>query len=272
MHAEHALSRTGCSACIARIFTSPDFHRAALARGACRTRPPRRHPRLRRSRLRQPGRSSPLGAYLNRWCAPALPPALTSSRFSGDKLLGGPQAGLIVGRREPLARVRRHPLFRALRADKLAIAALQATLAAHLQSDHLQSDHLQSNGHAVPVLAMIRMTPAQIALRTAKLLEALRPLVPAEDAGFEITDGQSVIGGGSTPDQSLPTHLLRISSHAQPLAQTRSAPAPAALRRSRPRPHRSRASHSALGTRSSHRISQRGARTHCRVSGRARPR
>ena len=134
--------------------------------------------------------------------------------FSGDKLLGGPQAGLIVGRREPLARIRKHPLFRALRADKLAIAALQATLAAHLQDAHLPS-----NGHAIPVLAMIRMTPAQIALRTAKLLEALRPLVPVEDAGFEITDGQSVIGGGSTPDQSLPTHLLQISSHAQPLAQ-----------------------------------------------------
>ena len=71
--------------------------------------------------------------------------------FSGDKLLGGPQAGLIVGRREPLARIRKHPLFRALRADKLAIAALQATLAAYLQND----------AEAVPVLAMIRMTPAR---------------------------------------------------------------------------------------------------------------
>ena len=129
--------------------------------------------------------------------------------FSGDKLLGGPQAGIIVGRREPLARVRKHPLFRALRADKLAIAALQATLAAYLQND----------AEAVPVLAMIRMTPAEIALRTAKLLENLRPLVPEQAVEFKITDGQSVIGGGSTPDQSLPTHLLQISTHGLPLAE-----------------------------------------------------
>jgi L-seryl-tRNA(Ser) seleniumtransferase len=129
--------------------------------------------------------------------------------FSGDKLLGGPQAGLIVGRREPIARVRKHPLFRALRADKLAIAALQATLAAYLQND----------AETVPVLAMICMTPAEIALRTAKLLEALRPLVPEQRATFEITEGQSVIGGGSTPDASLPTHLLQVASHGQPLAQ-----------------------------------------------------
>jgi L-seryl-tRNA(Ser) seleniumtransferase len=129
--------------------------------------------------------------------------------FSGDKLLGGPQVGLIVGRREPVARIRKHPLFRALRADKLTIAALQAALAAYLQSD----------AEAVPVLAMIRMTPQEIALRTANLLETLRPLVPEQQATFDITDGQSVIGGGSTPDQSLPTHLLQISTHGQPLAE-----------------------------------------------------
>ena len=127
--------------------------------------------------------------------------------FSGDKLLGGPQAGIIVGRREPLARIRKHPLFRALRADKLAIAALQATLAAYLQSD----------AAAIPVLAMIRMEPQEIALRTVKLLEALGQLIPGGEVEFEITEGQSLVGGGSTPGESLPTHLLQISSDRWPL-------------------------------------------------------
>jgi L-seryl-tRNA(Ser) seleniumtransferase len=122
--------------------------------------------------------------------------------FSGDKLLGGPQAGIILGRGELVARVRRHPLFRALRVDKLAIAALEATLAEYLRGDPA----------SLPVLAMIRLTPAEIARRAENFAEVLRPLVTSSEAHVEIADGESLIGGGSTPDARLPTRLLQLGS------------------------------------------------------------
>jgi L-seryl-tRNA(Ser) seleniumtransferase len=122
--------------------------------------------------------------------------------FSGDKLLGGPQAGIILGRGELVARVRRHPLFRALRVDKLAIAALEATLAEYLRGD----------AGSLPVLKMIRLTPAEIERRAENFGEMLRPLVTASEARLEITDGESLIGGGSTPHARLPTRLLQIGS------------------------------------------------------------
>ncbi len=122
--------------------------------------------------------------------------------FSGDKLLGGPQAGIIVGRAPFVARVRKHPLFRALRLDKLAIAALEATL----------QEYLLRGGETLPVLAMIRVTPAEIAQRAEKLVEALRKSLLAGEVQFEIVDGDSVIGGGSTPNARLRTRLLQVSS------------------------------------------------------------
>jgi L-seryl-tRNA(Ser) seleniumtransferase len=129
--------------------------------------------------------------------------------YSGDKLLGGPQAGIIAGRKELVARVRRHPLFRALRVDKLTIAALQVTLRAYLRADW--------NG--IPSQRMIRTALEEISVRTKQLVEALTARVPRAEADFEIADGTSLVGGGSTPAQSLPTRVLRIRSQRYSAAQ-----------------------------------------------------
>ena len=122
--------------------------------------------------------------------------------FSGDKLLGGPQAGIIAGKEDLIARIRRHPLSRALRVDKLTIAALEVTLSAYLRAAW---DEL-------PALRMMRMTTGEILQRSEDFLAALRPQVPAEEVESEIVDGLSLAGGGSTPTQSLPTKLLRFAS------------------------------------------------------------
>ena len=122
--------------------------------------------------------------------------------FSGDKLLGGPQAGIIAGKKELIARVRRHPLFRALRVDKLTIAALEATLGAYLRAAWDE----------IPAMRMIRATPAELKLRAENFLRELRPELPLDEVEMEIADGVSLAGGGSTPSQSLPTKLIRIAS------------------------------------------------------------
>ena len=129
--------------------------------------------------------------------------------YSGDKLLGGPQAGIIAGRKELVAKVRRHPLFRALRVDKLTIAALQVTLRAYLRADW--------NG--IPSQRMIRTALEEISVRTKRFVEALTARVPRAEADFEIADGTSLVGGGSTPAQSLPTRVLRIRSQRYSAAQ-----------------------------------------------------
>ena len=121
---------------------------------------------------------------------------------SGDKLLGGPQAGIIAGNKELVAKVRRHPLFRALRVDKLTIAALEVTLRAYLRADW----------NEIPSQRMIRTTVEEISSRTKHLVEVLRTRVRGTEAQFEIADGSSLMGGGSTPAQSLSTRVLRIRS------------------------------------------------------------
>lgn len=122
--------------------------------------------------------------------------------FSGDKLLGGPQAGIIAGKKELVAKIRRHPLFRTLRVDKLTISALQVTLAAILRGAWEE----------IPALRMIRIPLEEIAGRARTLLSALRVQIAPGSAHCEITDGNSLAGGGSTPEQSLPTKLIRIRS------------------------------------------------------------
>ena len=122
--------------------------------------------------------------------------------FSGDKLLGGPQAGIIAGKKELIARVRRYPLFRALRVDKLTIAALEATLGAYLRAAWDE----------IPTLRMIRMTPQQLKRRAENFIRELRPELPLDEVEIEIKDGTSLAGGGSTPSQSLPTKIIRIAS------------------------------------------------------------
>ena len=129
--------------------------------------------------------------------------------FSGDKLLGGPQAGIIAGKKELVAKVRRHPLFRALRVDKLTIAALEVTLRAYLRGAW----------NDIPSQRMIRLPLEEIATRTQKFHDSLQPQAAASDAEIEIAEGRSLVGGGSTPAQSLPTKVLRIASTRHSAAQ-----------------------------------------------------
>jgi L-seryl-tRNA(Ser) seleniumtransferase len=117
--------------------------------------------------------------------------------YSGDKLLGGPQAGLLSGRRELIARMRANSLFRALRVDKLTYAALDATLLAYVKRDH----------DAIPTLRMMRLTQQEIGKRA----EALAAKVASPKLQAEIVDGESVIGGGAAPSAALPTRLIALS-------------------------------------------------------------
>lgn len=129
--------------------------------------------------------------------------------FSGDKLLGGPQAGIIAGKKELVTRVRRHPLFRALRVDKLTTAAMEVTLGAYLRGVWDE----------IPALRMIRMSTAEIKQRSENLLRELRPELPLDEVEMEIVDGASLAGGGSTPTQALPTKIIRIASARYSAAQ-----------------------------------------------------
>ena len=125
--------------------------------------------------------------------------------FSGDKLLGGPQAGIIAGKREPLERIRQNPLFRALRVDKLTIAALEATA----------SLYLQGKTQAIPALRMIQLSGEAIRQRAVRVAKRLSGQL---QFSIQVQQGESVIGGGSTPAQSLPTTLLAVR-HAHRSAQ-----------------------------------------------------
>jgi L-seryl-tRNA(Ser) seleniumtransferase len=116
--------------------------------------------------------------------------------FSGDKLLGGPQAGIIVGTESAVSQVRAHPLMRALRVDKLTYAALEATLESYVVGRALDE---------VPVPRMIAMTAAEIGDRAGKVAAALPTALEAA-----VVDGQSTIGGGSAPGSTLPTRLIAL--------------------------------------------------------------
>ena len=122
--------------------------------------------------------------------------------FSGDKLFGGPQAGIIAGKKDLISRVRRHPLFRALRVDKLTIAALEVTLSAYLRAAWDE----------IPAMRMIRMTAQELKRRAENFIRELRPELPLDEVEIEIADGTSLAGGGSTPSQSLPSKVIRIAS------------------------------------------------------------
>jgi L-seryl-tRNA(Ser) seleniumtransferase len=128
--------------------------------------------------------------------------------FSGDKLLGGPQAGVIAGKKKLVERIRHNPLFRALRVDKLTIAALEATLNAY------QRGALDE----IPALRMIRMTAEEIERRARAFVETFRAQLPRA-ATLELRNGFSVIGGGSTPEEKLPTKLIAVRSGLHSAAQ-----------------------------------------------------
>jgi L-seryl-tRNA(Ser) seleniumtransferase len=118
--------------------------------------------------------------------------------FSGDKLLGGPQAGILVGSRDAIDRVRRHPLMRALRVDKLTYAALEATLEEYASGRARES---------VPVARMLRLTREEIAARA----EAFAARLGTDPYQVSVRDGMSTIGGGSAPGAELPTRLVALA-------------------------------------------------------------
>jgi L-seryl-tRNA(Ser) seleniumtransferase len=117
--------------------------------------------------------------------------------FSGDKLLGGPQAGIIAGRSEALDRIRRHPLMRALRVDKLTYAALEATLEEHA---------IGRGQEGIPVQRMLRMSAKEIGVRA----DALAAALGATGWRARVIDGMSTVGGGSAPGAELPTRLVEL--------------------------------------------------------------
>jgi L-seryl-tRNA(Ser) seleniumtransferase len=114
--------------------------------------------------------------------------------YSGDKLLGGPQAGLLSGRADLIARMRANSLFRALRVDKLTYAALESTLLAYLKHEY----------DAIPALRMMGLTKEEIGGRAESVAGRAR----SSRVKIEIIDGESVIGGGAAPSSVLPTRLL----------------------------------------------------------------
>ncbi|MEZ4501461.1 MAG: L-seryl-tRNA(Sec) selenium transferase [Dehalococcoidia bacterium] len=117
--------------------------------------------------------------------------------FSGDKLLGGPQAGIAVGRREAIEAMQRHPLARAVRMDKASIAALAATLEHYARGEA---------DEAVPVWRMISMDAAVVRRRAQRLARSAK----AAGARAEVVESRSMVGGGSLPEESLPSYACAV--------------------------------------------------------------
>ena len=122
--------------------------------------------------------------------------------FSGDKLLGGSQAGLVVGRRDLIERIRKHSLYRALRVDKLIYAALEATLESYIRENARQD---------IPVLRMLGSTKEELDVRASDLARLLRDAIGNTDhTTIELIDGESLVGGGSAPAVGRPTTLVAL--------------------------------------------------------------
>ncbi|RIK50588.1 MAG: L-seryl-tRNA(Sec) selenium transferase, partial [Chloroflexi bacterium] len=154
-------------------------------------------------------------------CEPMVQESLAAGAdlvtFSGDKLLGGPQAGLIVGRRELVEQVRRHPMARALRVDKMTLAALEATLRSYQRGRALEE---------IPVWRMIAAPLVKLQGRAEAWRAQLAADLPGE-VEVAVWPGESAVGGGSLPGETLPTALLAVGCTA---AESRAAD----LRRQRP--------------------------------------
>jgi L-seryl-tRNA(Ser) seleniumtransferase len=117
--------------------------------------------------------------------------------YSGDKLLGGPQAGLISGREDLVQKMRGNSLFRALRVDKLTYAALEATLLAYVKQDY----------EIIPALRMMQLSKSEITTRAETLISGIN----SNNITAELIDGESLIGGGSAPSAVLPTALIALT-------------------------------------------------------------
>jgi L-seryl-tRNA(Ser) seleniumtransferase len=138
--------------------------------------------------------------------------------FSGDKLLGGPQAGVLVGRKALIARIRRNPLARTVRIDKLCLAGLEATLRLLREPERARTE--------IPVLRMLTLPAPEIGRRAELLAAALQAAAPGLRSAVE--DGVSEVGGGALPLETLPTRLLVLEPAAGPADLERR------LRRGRP--------------------------------------
>jgi L-seryl-tRNA(Ser) seleniumtransferase len=123
--------------------------------------------------------------------------------FSGDKLLGGPQAGIILGKKELIDGIKGNPLNRALRIDKLTLAALESTLIAYLSEEGAIQE--------IPTLRMLTIPLAQLRKRTRRLERLLKR--ETEGAFIEIIPEHSQVGGGSLPLQNLPTWAVAVKPH-----------------------------------------------------------
>ena len=120
--------------------------------------------------------------------------------FSGDKLLGGPQAGIIAGDEAAIARIRRNPLFRALRVDKLVLAALSATL----------RDYLRDGEWRIPAIRRLRIPLDDLHRRAERFVRHLRQL---NGPSAEVTSGDAVLGGGSTPMRTVESVVVAVTPH-----------------------------------------------------------
>jgi L-seryl-tRNA(Ser) seleniumtransferase len=123
--------------------------------------------------------------------------------FSGDKLIGGPQSGIIVGKAAWIQKIRRNPLARAFRCGKLTLAALESTLKLFLAPDKLAERH--------PIYRMLALTPDDLGRRAKRLAASLRKSLPASVA-VSVEDGASQVGSGAVPVETLPSKVLAVRS------------------------------------------------------------
>jgi L-seryl-tRNA(Ser) seleniumtransferase len=143
---------------------------------------------------------APLGLRREPLAADAIRAGVDLVTFSGDKLLGGPQAGILVGRRDLLSQIRRNPLARAVRVDKLCLAGLEATLRLYRDPERAIQE--------IPILRMLSLPADAIGKRAEALADALRSDAP--DASITIEDERSEVGGGALPLQAIPTRVLAL--------------------------------------------------------------
>ncbi len=123
--------------------------------------------------------------------------------FSGDKLLGGPQAGIIVGKKELIDRLKANPLARAVRLDKMTLAALEETLRIYLEPERALAE--------IPTLRMLSATPEELRPRAEALAKAIVAALPADAADIDVVDEISRAGGGALPMCDIPTLAVRVS-------------------------------------------------------------
>jgi L-seryl-tRNA(Ser) seleniumtransferase len=141
-----------------------------------------------------------IGVHGEPMIADSLGAGVNVVTYSGDKLLGGPQAGMISGDTGLVAKVRSNPLFRALRVDKMFYAALEATLLAYLREDY----------DSIPALRMMRIPEGELAQRAVHLSERVKSHSP--QLHVEVVVSRSVLGGGAAPGSTLPTSVLAVTS------------------------------------------------------------